>query len=323
MEEGNYPKPSTMVAVIYFDSFVYLENLFWTLPIIKDNSVFVKRAPIRARFNWIAKPGTLLAVKYMKRMRGMEKKDDKKTKQLKNNLNIDMSLNEKNINLNLGYSKKNGKASLQMTGVVDQAMIEEAYSFICRHLYNLQQKFDYLYLHPEVIEELRKNVKLRYDEPLSKVGLINQHNDVFFEIFHLMTSWQEFENYIDHISQIRYIYHGNFHDYSINIATVNYNYRLGFIVDRKKLAELIKRPEVIYSKYDRNDGHHDVGVVIPIDPTRITTPFKKPKIDPAHRFKIKKSGCVKQSSPNRTLGEEAVTMFMNAVRKIENEIKVQ
>lgn len=199
MKEDNYPKPSTMVAVVNFDAFIYLENLFWVLPVIRDNSLFVKRASPRSRFDWVAKPSTILVVKYKKRRRGIAKKDDKKTQQLKNNLNMDMSLQEKNINLNLGYSRENKQASLQITGVNSKEMVDETYEYVCHHLRNLQQKLDYIHFNPLIIRELKNKIEERKNLPLNKNGLINEYNSIFFEIFESLDSWSEFEKYIDYI----------------------------------------------------------------------------------------------------------------------------
>lgn len=320
----NYPRPSTIVAITYFNAHIYLENLFWILPVIKDQNKFVKRASPRARFNWIAEAGTVLAVRYKKRMRGIKKKDDNKEEQLKNNLNIDMSLSDKNVNLNIGYSKKDNRSSLHMTGITNIKMIDEIYSFISFYLKNLQNKINYLNLHPEIVENLKKEVYNRIGYPLDKNDLINEENSIFFEIFDLMDNWEEFLIYIDIISQIRYIYQGNLEKYSSNLSAIISNYNLGFPIDRKKLAKLAKDKRGFFSRYSEADGDHDVNLSLLINANELNSPFKKQKgKKPEHKFKIKKSGCVKQTTPgNMIFFQNAYLNFMELMKEIGDDVRV-
>lgn len=106
---------------------------------------------------------------------------------------------------------------------------------------------------------------------------------------------------------------------SIHKVMINYNYDLGFKVNRWLLSNYIKQVDPGFqSDYD-NTVHYSVIIKLPIDNKKSIFKSKK---RPYHTFIVYKSGLVTQSGPDEILMEIAYNRFMNAISNIKDMISL-
>lgn len=101
-------------------------------------------------------------------------------------------------------------------------------------------------------------------------------------------------------------------------SMINFNYNLGFSIDRKRLRDLIDQREGFIANFN-NTISHTVYIWLPIDNYK---PNNRRKRRYFHSFAIHKSGAVTQSGPNIELMKEAYYKFMNIIQEIKPMIQV-
>ena len=79
-------------------------------------------------------------------------------------------------------------------------------------------------------------------------------------------------------------------------AMVNYNYSLGFEVDRTRLNQFIDGQNGFISRYN-NALANSVTIELPYDPPKGTAIKRRKNKVPHHTFLVYKSGSVTQSGP--------------------------
>lgn len=106
---------------------------------------------------------------------------------------------------------------------------------------------------------------------------------------------------------------------SIHKVMINYNYDLGFRVNRWLLSNYIKEVDPgFHCDYD-NTVHYSVIIKLPI--TDKKSVFKSKK-RPYHTFIVYKSGLVTQSGPDEGLMEVAYNRFMDTISIIKDYIRL-
>jgi len=118
-----------------------------------------------------------------------------------------------------------------------------------------------------------------------------------------------------HIIQVDWVIEDQLKCENIYKAMVNYNYHLGFKIDRQHLKNIFDRVDGEWcARYDpRLD--HTVTIQIPYEvPAKLKFMRKKDKVH-CHTFMVQKSGVVTQSGPDEEMMEEAYYNFMNVIRK--------
>lgn len=317
MDPTKYLKPSTMVAIIDLNIWVNLEAIFWTFPVIKSEKYLTKKAPSRSKFTWIGDYGTILSIRYKNRHRGLTKKDNKiRKRDMENGVEIDVSLKDKYINLCVHNSTEKGVLRIRITGAKSLEMIEEVKEIIQKHLITTQTRLEYVKRNPELLEDFLNNYK--FGESVPK---FNKNLQVYLEALEYIDDIETLKQYFIAISKIKRLYTGSFDNYIIHQVNVNYDYKLDFPIDREKLARLSHRRHGFFASYDKTKYHHKVNLGLKISQSRVDNVFKKKVKKPQHTFKINKSGSVKQTSPNLTLGFEAYCKFTNLIMELEDEIR--
>lgn len=125
---------------------------------------------------------------------------------------------------------------------------------------------------------------------------------------------------LHYISTIQYVIENPIQIDHIDEAMVNYNYKLGFFIDRINLDKYIDGENGFISRYN-NALTTCVTIELPYEPLKnIVIKRKKNKI-PHHTFLVYKSGSVTQSGPGGELMEQAYYLFMTTLNKLEHLIK--
>lgn len=105
------------------------------------------------------------------------------------------------------------------------------------------------------------------------------------------------------------------------VAMINYNYNLGFVIDRIKLAEEIDGKYGFLSSFDNASDIPQVKVELPYTPIPGQHITGKNKKKTNHTFTIHKSGSVTQSGPGGDIMKDAYYLFMKVIGEIRDEIE--
>jgi hypothetical protein len=100
----------------------------------------------------------------------------------------------------------------------------------------------------------------------------------------------------------------------VDEAMVNYNYALGFEVDRNALNRLINGRDGFVSRY-QNALTNCVTIELPYEISEAKAKRRKNKV-PHHTFLVYRSGSITQSGPGSTLMRAAYYSFMNLIAEL-------
>ena len=101
---------------------------------------------------------------------------------------------------------------------------------------------------------------------------------------------------------------------------LNYNYNLGFEIDRLGLAKLFEEHETIFVTYD-NGIDHAVKLEIPYDSDPSEFSGKRKKV-PKITFIIHRSGAVTQSGPNEERIADSYYYVIDIIGKNKKTLKI-
>lgn len=102
-------------------------------------------------------------------------------------------------------------------------------------------------------------------------------------------------------------------------AMVNYNYELGFIVDRYNLYEEMLDRNGFVSSYD-NCVEHCVKIKLPYIPDEDEGVVRRKNKIPCHCFLVYRSGVVTQTGPGEEKMREAYNLFWKSILEIKDRI---
>lgn len=105
----------------------------------------------------------------------------------------------------------------------------------------------------------------------------------------------------------------------IDQAMVNYNYNLGFCVDRAALTAKINGLNGFFARFD-NALTNAVTVELPYEADRNNGIKRRNKDVPHHTFLVYKSGAVTQSGPGPDLMRDVYYIFMASISQIKDSI---
>ncbi len=126
---------------------------------------------------------------------------------------------------------------------------------------------------------------------------------------------------LDWIFTIDKIYDGSLSIEKIQLSMVNYNYDLGFNINRWKLYKKINGLNGFFARYE---NLHDTNVTVNLPysiPENLKERIISKKIRKKHTFLVYKSGFVTQSGPCPELDQEAYIKFNNTMKLIKDDIK--
>jgi hypothetical protein len=337
---------TTMTMVMALSSPVNIEACFHLLEITRIEMGKTKGSG-KCKLPHCSTPGAILSMRYGKKkttqVRGIIRT---KAKPFKNAVTIDISTTKKNISLKLS------SFSIQMCGASSRADGIEAATHLVNKITRLQYILDKMKLYPQktldaiqwVKDETRgkmvtkpqwphfefSNVKLRVYKPIQVPSIIAcpsnipKHIDEEIAKF-LMTMCDDFMYHddmcqkLDFIPNIQTIIEEPLLIRNVDEAMVNYNYKLGFKVNRSALDNLIHDKNGFHSRYNNALVAH-VTIELPYTPpSGMSIKRRKGKI-PHHTFLVYRSGSVTQSGPGGELMREAYYLFMKTLVELLPEI---
>ena len=336
---------TTMTLVSTLSGEINLDPIFIMMPIKEMNLPVKKRQVKKFKIPHYPVDGCILSMRHLGETRGIIKSESKRY--FKNCITIDMGGVIKNINIKLSKIKMQmcGARSIEMgmdsgnqlinliktinTNVnkiksnndLTKKTIETFSEMICIEKFNR-----------EIIETRKKrsgNVNIIFKDIIYKEDYIIDNNitcpnDLDTDLFQFLKQQCEeisnYSNFIDiltWINTIDKICDDDLHIVDMNKEMINYNYGLGFTIDRVKLRDLFSLRDGFFARYD-NTAEHIVTVEVPYENERKKK--KKDKI-PKITFLIYTSGLVTQSGASEDIMEEVYYKFMNIISDIKPYIR--
>lgn len=334
---------TTMTLIITLNNGVNTDVAFLLLPITRI-AIQQTRESSKCKLPHCKIPGSILSMRYRGNVRGVIRS---KCPPFKNAVTIDISTSQKNINLKLS------SFSIQMCGASSREDGIEAANYILLHLKNIQAILNIIQNNiPDAmmaIDWVKNNTKgmitekphwevkqcrdiiLNIYKPTICHNIIkpmieipeNLNKDVVMFLLSLCDDFLYHEDMchkLDFIPNIRTIIDEPLELIRVDEAMVNYNYSLGFEVDRDKLNQFIDGINGFISRYN-NALSTSVTIELPYEPAPGTSIKRRKNKIPHHTFLVYRSGSVTQSGPGRKLMENAYYLFMNTIADLQSHIR--
>lgn len=334
---------TTMTLVLTLNNSIHMEAAFHLLPITRI-SIQQTRESSKCKLPHCSVPGSILSMRYHNNVRGIIRSN---AKPFKNAVTIDISTVKKNISLKLS------PFSIQMCGASSREDGIEAATHVINHLTNIQKILDLMNENPnetkEVIEWLKNitqgefversnyevqqlsNCVLRIYRPENdhlinkQIDFIPSHlNQTIVQFLLPMVSDFIYHNdlcrKLEYILTLKSVIETPLIIQHINEAMVNYNYSLGFEVDRVRLNEAIDGKNGFISRYNNALSTSVICELIYEAEYEVAIKRRKNKI-PHHTFLIYRSGSVTQSGPGGKSMRNAYYLFRSAINELRPYIE--
>lgn len=336
-------KCTTMTLIMGLTSGVNSWVAFQLLPITRIEMIQTKVSS-KCKLPHHKVPGSILSMRHLGYIRGIIRNH---LTPFKNAVTIDISTTVKNINMKLSTF------SIQMCGASSREDGIEAATHVINHLKYIQYILSKIQANPDLsmqcLEWVSDNTR---GEPIEKKCMesrqyINLCLNIIrdLEEFTIIKPRHSIPEDIDEEITLfllglcdDYLYHGDMMQKlkfalkvpgvieesleleTVEEAMVNYNFSLGFEVDRSKLNSLINGRNGFYSHYDNALSHH-VSVELPYQPASGTSIKHRKNKVPHISFLVYRSGSVTLSGPGRKIMEVSYYLFMETISEIRSYIE--
>jgi hypothetical protein len=323
---------TTMTLVIPLIGTVNLDAAFGLLPITRLSLPQPKRQPQKYKIPHCGNPGDIFSLRYKGYVRGIIRSHS--SKPFKNSITIDIATEKKNVSIKLSSTK------IQMCGASSVEQGTEGANHIIRSLLAIQDELDYIQAnHPRALSTLewlkretqgpsveRADEDHKSDHQIRPVNpsecppsvdrrivtfLLRQQPDF---IYH-----SDFCSELDWILTLRHVTSRPLAIQQVCKAMVNYNYDLGFHIDRYQLLTRIDSLNGFYARYE-NVVEHNVTIELPYDVPPNHRAMRRKNKHPCHTFLVYMSGLVTQSGPGEELMREAYYRFNATINSIREYI---
>lgn len=321
-----------MTLVIPLVGTVNLDAAFGLLPITRLNLPQPKRQPQKYKIPHCGNPGAIFSLRYKGYVRGIIRSHS--TKPFKNSITIDIATEKKNVSIKLSSTK------IQMCGASSVDQGAEGANHIIHALLTIQDELDYIQANRDravstlewIKNETRGSPIERADEehkpdhqivtptatsyplavdPRIVTFLLRQRPDYLYH--------SDFCLELDWILTLKQVTTRPLEIQQVCKAMVNYNYDLGFHIDRYQLVTRINGLNGFYARYD-NAVEHNVTIELPYEVPANHRAMRRKNKHPCHTFLVYMSGLVTQSGPGEELMREAYYRFNATINSIREHI---
>lgn len=334
---------TTMTLVMSLTNAVNTEAAFQLLPITRI-AIQQTRESSKCKLPHCEIPGSILSMRFRGSIRGVIRS---KLDPFKNAVTIDISTSRKNISLKLS------SFSIQMCGASSREDGIEAATHVINHLRVIQNILNKIQADRvgilDAIEWVKNitrgniiekpyweehqfaNVSLRIYKPMNDYAIIKpivgipEHLDRDVVMF-LLSLCDDFMYHgdmcrkLDFIPNIHTIIDEPLQLNHVDEAMVNYNYSLGFEIDRARLNQFIDGQNGFISRYN-NALATSVTIELPYEPLPGTLIKRRKNRIPHNTFLCYKSGSITQSGPGGKIMEDAYYLFMNTIAQLQPYIR--
>jgi hypothetical protein len=335
---------TTMTLVVTLTNGVNILGAFHLLPVTRIE-VPPPRGTTKCKLPHCPIPGAILSMRCRGAVRGIVRnlKDP-----FKNSVTIDISTTKKNISLKLSSH------SVQICGASSRSDGTEAVEYILKHLTHAQRFLDQMQADPEktavtiawIKEQCRGVLTTREgweEQTFSNLVLQVQHDrpDNFLAevvtpvpagidtalVRFLLSFLPDFLYYSDYCQKLDLI--AGFPLVvsepiaidKVEDCMVNYNYSLGFEVERTALNELIDGRYGFVSRYNNALTSYAI-VELPYEPSPTSHIKRRKSKVPHHTFLVYRSGSVTHSGPGGENMKGAYYLFMQAISELRPYIEL-
>ena len=329
-------KITTITMICELIGQINLSNVFHLAPITKIVN-FTHSGAAKCKLPYGAPVGSIISMRYDNMVRGIMTSQ----KNFKNSITLTISTSTKNISIKLSDN------TIHLCGASNKNNANEAIELILEHIYSINDNI--IRFKNDANKDLIEWISYHFKgSPTEKCHYrIKEFKNMNLKI---LTEIPDFfikkpdnipENFDHKLIDFLYnlskdlIYHSDFMNKIKNIKNfnasqsklyvekkhevmVNYNYNLGFNVNRIKLNELVDGKNGFLSRFDNANVNH-VKIELPYKLQNYNSRKTNKKI-PHHSFLIYKSGAVTQSGPGGEIMEDAFYKFKHIIQSIKDQI---
>jgi len=311
-------KVTTITFVCSLNGSINLEPAFELLPIQKIQLKVQRKNVKKIKLPHFPDiPGAILTLAYMSSRRGIIKSVSKKN--FKNSILLDLSLKDKNIAIKISGN------SIHITGAKHIDHVQESFKYLYEHLIKIQDELDYMNQNKQNAIQCFNwicQVLPGFEDSINPLPPIIDKLDERIVKF-LTNHLSEFSNFSDFRTVL---------EFSLNTQTVvsrdlkidhiqmimaNYNYDLGFEINRSEFVNQLRQDDNFNVIYD-NSLRYYITVEVPYTRDESFKTIRKKSKAPKHTFLVYKSGHVTQSGPGGQLMKEVYEKFRTAVNKFKH-----
>lgn len=337
-------KVTTITLVMSLKGWVNKEAAFHVLPVTRV-PVQPTRESSKCRLPHCKTPGALLSIRYRNQVRGVIRS---KKRPFKNALTLDVSTTVKNISVKLS------SFSFQMCGASSREDGIEAATHVINHLKKAQRILNRMRADPQgtqaaiawVKEQSRGPLIDRYQINVKACSNLNLNiitNHLEYSIVRptgpipeeldpevvnfLIPMVDDFIYHpdmclkLDYLPTLQALISDQLEISQVDESMRNYNYSLGFEVDRALLNEFIHQQNGFISRYN-NALTTCVTVELPYEPPADSGIKRKKNKIPRHTFLVYRSGSITQSGPGGGgLMRDAYYLFMHTIAQLRDWIE--
>lgn len=331
-------KVTTRTIIAELRGEIYTIPVFNFLPVVKILLPTEKKS--KSKIPHFPIPGSVLSIRCRDVHGNVYSRGVPKNKAFKNSVTLDISTVIKNSSIKVCPKK------LQICGAASLEDGINAANLTLTNIKHLEDKLVWVQNNPEktqeIIKWLKENTKgepveidcttlnpetltpenqiqhFKLSKP-SKLIPEEFNQDIASWLLSLIDDFQYYDDYcmkLDYLTNVRSVISSK--ELSISNAgysMLNYNYKLGFEVDRDALHVNIDGVNGFMAVYD-NALKSYVTIVLPYDLPENSFINKKKKKVPHHTFLVYRSGSVTQSGPGEELMREAYYLFMNTIKDL-------
>jgi hypothetical protein len=311
---------TTMVVIVSFEPLIDIDLLFPLLTMSRFKTILKNSKKVALP---LLKAGSLISARY----KGVVLGDVQfvHPRFFKNSITVDISTTQKNVNV------KVSKGKLHMCGIKNISMVHEATNLIFTHIEEAEKLLSRM-------EEKHLDAALEYVENNDEACIQGLDKDIMEKLIYYATKCTEIKQFTDMIENFRKSLNENkyyFHEGRIYLlnndkdkvacdmrltavrkAMANYNFSLGFKVNRGELAKRIDGVSDFTARYN-NTIDYSVTIEHPHTET-----MKKKKDSPHVTFTVYKSGILTISGPYHEIIDPIYEKFIKIVENIRPHIEL-
>ncbi len=306
---------TTMTYVVNLKGLINLEAVYELFPITPIELKTARKNVKKIKIPYFpGKQGSIYHIKFKKDVRGVVKSTS--STYFKNIVSLDIGLVDKNVNVKIS------ETSFQITGIKQNENLNECIGHLMKYFKDIQEILDYMKDNSEAVALIDnwvlKNLK-GINNTLNPMPQIIENLDL--KILNFLTSYLfEFTNFEDYYTVFQWITSGQtlVKDLEVlnnTLILTNYNYFLGFGINRDETAERLKNETDFTVIYDNSVTYYIKLEYAYIRDESFSKIRKKPEIS-KHSFLIYKSGRVTQSGPGYDLMKTVYDKFRTEMLRL-------
>ncbi|SPN78975.1 Hypothetical protein BRZCDTV_92 [Brazilian cedratvirus IHUMI] len=313
---------TTMVVIVSFEPLIDIDLLFPLLGMSPFKTIIKNSKKVALP---LLKAGSLISARYKGVVLGNVQFIHPRF--FKNSITVDMSTTHKNVNVKIS------KGKLHMCGIKNISMVHEATNLIFSHIAQAEKLLCKM-------EEKHLDAALKYVESNDEDCIQGLDRDIMEKLIYYATKCTEIKQFTDMIEGYRKSLKENKYHFSeeedgiyllnndknkvarhmqltaVRKAMANYNFSLGFKVNRGELAKRIDGVSDFTARYN-NTIDYSVTIEHPHSET-----MKRKKDSPHVTFTVYRSGILTISGPHHDIIDPIYEKFIKIIEDVRPHIEL-